>query len=107
REVYLVGNLSVDRNRESTNRFFFSEPKFWKLPKGRAFVQFKKETDGRFTLTIRAKTFLKSVRVEILGEEISFDDNYFDLDAGEVKTITFNSDRTSGQLRQKLRLRWL
>lgn len=105
--IYLFGTLSRDRNIESTNRFFFSEPKYWKLPKGRAAVQLKKEKSGRWTVTIKAKTFLKGVRVEIDGEEIVFDDNYFDLDAGNVKSMTFDSHLTAAKIRKLLRVRWL
>jgi hypothetical protein len=47
------------------------------------------------------------VRVEIEGEDIIFDDNYFDIDGGSTKKILFGSKCSLGELRKKLRFRWL
>ncbi|MDE3056388.1 MAG: glycoside hydrolase family 2 protein [Bacteroidota bacterium] len=60
-----------------------------------------------FLISLQSSTFVKNLRLEIEGEDTEFGDNYFDLDAGETKTVQVVSKLSETELRKRLRLRWV
>ena len=104
---YLHAQLTTDGKNDSENKFFFVEPKHMKLPKAKVTSSLRKITTDTFELKIGSNKYVKSVRVEIEGETIVFSDNYFDIDAGGAKRILFSSGLSPGQLKKRLKLKWL
>ena len=41
----------------------------------------------RFEIELRAETFIRGIRLNLLDTEVAFSDNYFDMDANETKVI--------------------
>ncbi len=104
---YIHAQLSVNGTPFSENRFFFDEPKHLQLPKARVSTTLRPLGEAHFALTIRASSFAKNVWAEVEGEDVVFDDNYFDIDAGRSKDIIFRSRNKISYLRRNLRVRWL
>ena len=104
---YFSGQLLTPDDLNSEQRYFLHEPKHLQLPKAKVTSRIERKKDDSFVLTLKATTIVKNVRIEILGEDIIFSDNYFDMDPGQVKQVTFCSTQTLQRLRKQLTLRWL
>ena len=104
---YLHAQLSIAGDVVSENRLFFVEPKHLKLPKTRVVTILTKTKTGRYLMNIRSRNFVKNIRLEIAEEDVVFDDNYFDCDAGAVKKVTFESAFSLRELKRKLTMKWL
>jgi beta-mannosidase len=104
---YIHAQLSVNGTPCSENRLFFDEPKHLQLPKARVGITLRHLEKGYFALTTRASSFAKNVYAVVEGEDIVFDDNYFDIDAGRSKEVIFRSRNKISYLRRNLRIRWL
>ncbi|HTK80915.1 MAG TPA: glycoside hydrolase family 2 protein [Bacteroidota bacterium] len=103
---YLLAHLRTSGRQTSENRLYFVEPKYLRLPKARVRARLIRDNDG-YAVVITAESFLKNVRVEIEGEDVLFDNNYFDMDASSQRKVAFHSNRKIAYLRKHLRLRWL
>lgn len=104
---YFAAQFLTADDLNSEQRYFLHEPKHLQLPKVKVASKIRTKKDGSFVLTLRASTIVKNVRLEILGEDVQFDDNYFDMDAGQVKEVVFCSKQELSQVRKHLTLRWL
>ena len=104
---YFTGRLLTSEDLVSEQRYFLHEPKHLRFPKAKVSAQIASQKNGTYVITLKANAFVKNVRVEILGEDVDFDDNYFDLDARGVKKVAFCSKRNIAQLRRNLKVRWL
>lgn len=104
RTHYLHAQLWVNGTLASENRWFFEEAKHMQLPKSKVTTTLRNAKNGLFVLTVRSDKFVKNVRVETEGEDVVFDDNYFDIDPGESKEIRFMSKFPASQLKRKLKL---
>lgn len=104
---YLHVSFLVDGDTVSENRLFFVEPKYFHLPEPNIGVVVREGKENIFSVSLRSKTFVKNLRLEVEGENAEFDDNYFDVDAGETKMVRIVSRLSNIELRKKLRLRWV
>ena len=104
---YFSGRLLGSDDFASEQRCFLHEPKHLRLPKGKVTAQLSGESNGTYVATVKASAFVKNVRVEMPGEDIDVDDNFFDIDAGGVKKVRFYSTKELSQVRKNLKLRWL
>lgn len=104
---YFSGRLLTADGLSSEQRYFLHEPKHLVLPKTKLTTLLKSGNNGEWRLKIASMAFAKNVRVEILGEEIIFDDNYFDIDAGASKLVHFSSNLTARELKKRLKLQWI
>jgi beta-mannosidase len=102
---YLHAQFLIEGAVVAMNRFFFEEPKRLRLPVADVSAVLRKGKEGACRLSIKADRFVKYLRLEL--EDVLFDDNYFDLDAGEWREIMFNSTLGVNDIKKKLRLRWL
>lgn len=59
------------------------------------------------SMTISSTTFIKGACVEIEGEDIEVDDNYFDVDAGISKKVRIASQCPEDLVRKRIKLRSL
>jgi hypothetical protein len=60
-----------------------------------------------YSMIIRATTFLKGVCIEIDGEDVEADDNYFEIDAGTSKNILIVSQCPEELVKKRITLRSL
>ena len=104
---YLHAELLVDGAPAGENRYFFAEPKRMRLPAAVISVLAISTVDMHCRLIITADRFVKYLRVEVEGEDVQFEDNYFDLDAGRRKAVGLHTALSVESLRKALRLRWL
>lgn len=102
---YLHAALEVDGAVVSENRYFLSEPKHLDLRPDAIRADLRADGENRYRLTLRARRFAKNVSVEIVGEDVYWEDNFFDLDAGSTKTLQFTSAGSLRELRNRLRIR--
>jgi beta-mannosidase len=65
------------------------------------------DNDGLFALEISTDTFVKYLEVKVLGEDIVFSDNFFNLLANQKRTITFNSKLKRNEVLNKLKINCL
>ena len=70
------------------------------------------ENDNSFTLVINCKFYAKFVEIDFTEIDAIFSDNYFDLSAGDIKTIQVKKEDLSSlvsidELRQQLKIRSL
>jgi beta-mannosidase len=86
------------------NRLFFVEPKHLRLPHPNIQTAIRNEK-GATLLTLSTDVFAKNVHLE-LDHPIP-DDNYFDLDAGENKVITIQTNEPVSEIERRLAIRWL
>lgn len=88
----------------SVNRLFFVEPKHFRLPVPR--ITTSVTADEQFILVqVSSDVFAKNVWLDVA--DALFDDNFFDLDAGETKIVRTRSTGTAGELEERLIIRWL
>jgi len=102
---YLHAQFLIDDEVVTENRFFFEEPKRLRLRPGRVSLIVTKGKGARRRISITADRFVKYLRLEL--DDVVFDDNYFDLDPGVRRDITFNSHVPIKGIRKRMRLRWL
>ena len=102
---YLYGRLDIGGAFAAENRLFFSEPKHLKLQEPGLRVRVSTEPDGTYCARVTARRFAKAVTLEISGEDADFEDNYFDCDAGDVRSVRFRSTLPLGTVRKRIRVR--
>jgi beta-mannosidase len=104
---YLHAELWVDGLLISENRFFFVEPKHLQLSDAVIRTKLSTGKNQRYALTINSNKFVKNVQIRIDGEDAVLSDNYFDVDAGSSKTVTFSSYLKRKVLLKNITVRWL
>ncbi|MEK9137002.1 MAG: glycoside hydrolase family 2 protein, partial [Bacteroidota bacterium] len=104
---YFSGSLLTADDLFSEQRYFLVEPKHLQLPKAKLTTLLKRGEHGEWRLKIKPTHFAKNVRVEVHGEDIIFDDNYFDIDAGDTRVVWFRSGLTARELKNRLKLKWI
>lgn len=107
RRAYIHARLKLDGHVVSENRFFFKEPKHLLLTSPRIETRLEKISNHVILLTAQSAGFAKSVRVEFTGADVKLDDNYFELDPGEPRTITLLTSCSVNELRKRINLKWL
>ncbi len=105
--TYLLAQMKAEGIIASENRFFFVEPKHFRLSKPEIRAALSQIAGNQETLTLQAKRFIKNVCIEFDGFDVALDDNYFDMDAGGLKKLVFTSEHRLADLKRKLRIRHL
>jgi beta-mannosidase len=86
---YLLAKFESGGITLSENRFFFVEPKHFRLPAGRPHASVRWAADGEGVLVVRAAGFVKNLFVDLPGAML--EDNFVDLDGGGTREIRFRS----------------
>jgi len=102
---YLYGRLDIGGAFAAENRLFFAEPKHLKLQEPGLRVRVSTEPDGTYCAKVAALRFAKAVTLEITGDDADFEDNYFDCDAGDVRSIRFRTTLPLSAVRKRIRVR--
>lgn len=78
--------LSQNGNTVVQKVILFNKEKNLKLPKAKIALNFEKE-DGRLLIHLKSDNFARLVKLNCEKSSEPFSDNYFDLTAGEIKTV--------------------
>jgi beta-mannosidase len=95
--------LLVDSNVAPANRMFFVSPKDLARGSAKVTATFAATEDGCVAVTLRADAYALFVHVVAGDAAVRFDDNYFDLEAGQTRTITSRGPVSI----DRLAVRWL
>ena len=104
-DEYLHAVLFVKGKSVAENRMFFAEPRCSHFPAVTPKVTIAQKAEGMFAITLHADAFVKNLRLSLSGGEAMFEDNYFDLDPGERKTVLCRTDEDIRLVRSHLILR--
>ncbi len=104
---YLHAQFHSNGKLVGENRWFFVEPKHLQLPASKVSASVQKIENGKAHLSICSDMLAKNVRLEVEGEDVLFDDNYFDLDPGEPRSISLTSRQAASELERAIRICWL
>ncbi|MCO6493342.1 MAG: glycoside hydrolase family 2 protein [Phaeodactylibacter sp.] len=92
--MYLRGRLLQEGTVLHENLFYFVPPKELALPgEPRISTQVKSTGIGQYELRLRPETLVKNAFLQFEESEGFFSDNYFDLQPGEEKVLTFREDK--------------
>ena len=106
-QSYLLAQFMAGGEVRSENRCFLCEPKHMLRQTPSITTELDNLSSNAYSMSIDSTTFLKSVCIEIEGEEVEVDDNYFDLDAGISKRIRIVSQCPEELVRKRITLRSL
>jgi beta-mannosidase len=101
---YVLAQFSHDKKILSENRYFFVEPKHLHLPKPKWISNILRKSENRYQVDIHTDLFAKDVRIDVDGIEADFSDNYFDMDAGESKTVNCTVSAMPEAVERSLRI---
>jgi len=109
RETYLEYALLIDNTVVSSGTLLFVPAKHFAFipPELEADVR---EEEDRFVILVRSKAYAKYVELDLVDADCRFSDNYFDLSAGEGKTViveksSLSKDLTFADFKKSLKLR--
>ncbi len=106
-QSYLLVQLKARDTVLSENRFFLVEPKHMQRQPTSVTMELEKADGIAYVVTLKSKTLIKNARIEMEGEDVEVDDNYFDVDAGISKRVRIVSQSSKELIRKRLRLRSL
>ncbi len=106
-QTYLLAQFGAGGEVRSENRFFLCEPKHMRRPTPSITTELEKVGSNVYSMAVNSTTFLKGVWVQIDGEDVEVDDNYFDIDAGISKKILIVSQCPEELIKKKITLRSL
>jgi beta-mannosidase len=97
RETYLECTLFIDGKEDSRTTVLFTKPKHFEFLDPKIEVEVVEETD-KFILSLYSEAFAKYVELDLTKADCKFNDNYFDLSAGEAKKIEVLKESLSNTL---------
>ncbi|AEF85330.1 beta-mannosidase [Treponema primitia ZAS-2] len=86
RSVFVEAELLIDRRVVSRQTAFFAAPKAFSFKRPRYTLDLI-ETGDAFVIRLKADTFCRFVQLKISGEDVVFQDNYFDIVNSEGREI--------------------
>ena len=99
--VFLV-SLKKGKEELSSNYLYFTEPKNLELQQPDIKKEINKTGEG-YTVTLSANTLVKDLYLDYEGEG-HFSDNFFDLFPGQKVTVSFTTEKDSGNFESNLKL---
>ncbi len=100
RKLYLEYRLSKDGRYVSGGNAYFTPIKHFDLTEPGLKVQVRKEEDG-LCLAVSAESLAVYVALAIEGADVIFEDNYFDLSAGETREVRVKFEDMSSMLSEE------
>ncbi len=104
---YLHARLQASGKDVSENRYYLSEPKHMQWQPMGLTVELAKDGVRSYEVSITSKTLVKNARIEVEGEDVVADDDFFDVDPGVTKRTRIMTDIPFEQLQKKLKIRSL
>ena len=103
-QSYLLVQFKMEEELLSENRFFLCEPKHMRRQTPSITMELDKLGSNTYFLSVRSTTFVKGAFLEVEGEDIEVDDNYFDIDAGIPKKVQVHSQFAEESVRKSIML---
>lgn len=97
RNVYLEYEFITDGKQMSGGTVLFVKTKHFNLLNPQITVT-ADETSDAFLLLLQSKAFAKFVALDFSDTDVLFSDNYFDLSAGEEKTVTIEKSNAPNEI---------
>jgi beta-mannosidase len=104
---YLLAQFLVEGEVRSENRFFLCEPKHMQEQVPALTSELSRAGSYTYSLIISATTLIRGICIEMDGEDIEVDENYFDIDAGISRKIMIVSPSSEEMIRKRITLRTL
>ena len=103
---FLRLEFSNSGKRLARTFYYLSKPKDLILEKPVVHTTFSKKGNS-CSVTLTTNTFVKNIFLDIPGTEIRFSENYFDLPAKEIRTVSFESALSTEELEKRIVIRSL
>lgn len=103
-DSYVVARFMQDDTAISENRLFFDEPKHLLFPPPEISSSVRMTGSNTAQVTLRAGKFAKDVCLSFEGVDAEPDDNFFDIDAGESKTVMCRIPELRSDLATRLQI---
>jgi beta-mannosidase len=103
-DSYIAVQLLKAGTTVGENRFFFAEPKHFRLPLPELTFSIEESNGLAVRLRVHTRAFAKDIRLEIENGDAQWSDNYFDLDAGTSKTILCTMSAPVEDFEKKVRM---
>lgn len=88
---YIHALLTDSEDKEvSRNTYFFVKPRELELQKAKISAEISQNGEN-YDITLSSDTFTKNVCLNIENQELPFSDNFFDLEKGEKRVISFKA----------------
>lgn len=98
REIYLESRFMVDGETVSTQTALFTKPKHFNFIDPKLALDVKEEAN-QFLIRVNVNEgFAKYIELDLVKEDCTFSDNYFDLSFGDVKTVMVEKTSLSKNL---------
>ncbi|WP_037575725.1 beta-mannosidase [Sporocytophaga myxococcoides] len=104
-DVYIKAELSENGKLITENNFFLVPYKSLSLPKPKVLVKISQSAET-YTMQVRSDKFAKDVYLYFEDLDCNLSDNFFDLDANQIKTLTFKikGNPSIDELQKKLKV---
>lgn len=97
KSTYLECTLYVNDVQTTSTTVMFTKPKHFDFLNPELSYTVS-ETEDTFEISISSKAFAKFIELDLKSADCKFNDNYFDLSAGDVKKITVKKESLSEHL---------
>jgi len=97
RDTYLECTLFVNGEQTTVTTLMFAKPKHFTFLNPELTYNVN-ETANTFEIDISSKAFAKFIEMDLKNADCKFNDNYFDLSAGDIRTITVKKETLSENL---------
>lgn len=105
---YIRARLSGDDKVVAEDRYFLLPIKHLQLPGPNLNTGLESVGDGHWRLRIGSDSFVKALNIAPSGPEFQLSDNFFDLDAGEVRDIDIQAvDKKTHLSESDISIRWV
>src|SRR5690625_5283650 len=97
RTTYLEATLYIDGQEYSSTTVLFTQPKHFEFLNSNLQTNVIEEHDS-FVIYVSADAFAKYVELDLSDADCKFSNNYFDISAGDTKTLVVNKSSLSEPL---------
>ena len=97
RNVYLECTLNVNGEQTTVTTFMFTKPKHFNFLNPKLTYEVI-ETKDTFEINISSKAFAKFIELDLKTADCKFNDNYFDISRGDVRTVRVKKESLSESL---------
>ena len=100
---YLLVSFQTGSGRRWVNRYYLAdvnEMDQLRLPEARLDLSLAAEGENAFVLTLCSDVLIQALRLGVLDAAVDFEDNCFDLDPGESRSVRFSLRETDADPRE-------
>ncbi len=107
-QQYIRARLIDGDKTLAVNRYFFKPIKNLCLGVPKLKTNLLTKSCGQWQLNITSDCFVKAICIKLANEQFQLSDNFFDLDAGEVRSLDiYSPDQTANLLISDISFQWI